>query len=78
MNKEIELEMSMRAYLVLNEEYPMSAGFIKPLPDSDKYYFKAKVQSYLAPGRFVLGFSEEVKVIGSKEFVRYVQKMRKK
>jgi proteasome accessory factor C len=78
MNKEIELEMSMRAYLVLKEEYPMSAAFIKPLSDSGKYYFKAQVQSFLAPGRFVMGFSEEVQVIGSKEFVRYVQKMRKK
>lgn len=78
MNKEIELKMSMRAYLVLKEEYPMSAAFIKPLPDSGNYYFKAKVQSFLAPGRFVLGFLEEVKVIGSKEFVRHIQKMMKK
>jgi predicted DNA-binding transcriptional regulator YafY len=78
MNKEIELEISMRAYLVLKEEYPMSAAFVKPLPDSGKYYFKAQVQSFLAPGRFVLGFLEEVNVIGSKEFVRYVQKMRRK
>jgi hypothetical protein len=78
MNKEIELEMSMRAYLVLKEEYPMSAAFVKPLPDSGKYYFKAQVQSFLAPGRFVLGFSEEVNVIGSKEFVRYIKKFRRK
>lgn len=78
MNKEIELEMSMRAYLVLKEEYPMSAAFVKPLLDSGKYHFKSKVQSFLAPGRFVMGFSEEVNVIGSKEFVRYIQKMRRK
>lgn len=78
MNKEIELEMSMRAYLVLKEEYPMSAAFVKPLLDSGKYHFKSKVQSFLAPGRFVMGFSEEVQVIGSKEFVRYIQKMRRK
>lgn len=78
MNKEIELEMSMRAYLVLKEEYPMSAAFVKPLLNSGKYHFKSKVQSFLAPGRFVMGFSEEVQVIGSKEFVRYIQKMRRK
>ena len=78
MNKEIELEMSMRAYLVLKEEYPMSAAFVKPLPDSGKYYFNAQVQSFLAPGRFVMGFSEEVQVIGSKEFVRYIEKIRRK
>ena len=70
--------MTMRAYILLKEEYPMSAAFIKPLPDSGKYYFKAQVQSFLAPGRFVMGFSEEVEVLGSKEFIRFIQKGIKK
>jgi proteasome accessory factor C len=75
MNKNIELQMTMRAYLVLKEEYPMSAAFIKPIPDTSKYYFNANVQSFKAPGRFVLGFLEEVQVLGSKEFSRYIQRM---
>jgi proteasome accessory factor C len=75
LNKEIELQMTMRAYLVFKEEYPMSAAFIKPIPDTGKYYFKANVQSFQAPGRFVLGFLEEVKVVGSKEFMRYIQRV---
>jgi predicted DNA-binding transcriptional regulator YafY len=78
MTKEIELEMSMRAYLLLKEEFPMSAAFIKPITDTGKYYFKANVQGFQAPGRFVLGFLEEVKVIGSKEFIRFIQKVVKK
>jgi predicted DNA-binding transcriptional regulator YafY len=78
MNKEIELEMTMRAYILLKEEFPMSAAFIKPIQETGKYHFKSKVQSFLAPGRFVMGFSEDVNVIGSKEFVRYVQKLRRK
>ena len=78
MNKEIELQMTMRAYLVLKEEYPMSTAFIKPIPDTGKYYFKANVQSFQAPGRFVLGFLEEVDVVGSKEFIRFIQKVVKK
>ena len=78
MNKEIELEMSMRAYLLLKEEFPMSAAFIKPIPETGKYYFKANVQSFQAPGRFVLGFLEEVQVLGSKEFIRFIQKVIKK
>jgi predicted DNA-binding transcriptional regulator YafY len=78
MNKEIELEMSMRAYLLLKEEFPMSAAFIKPVPETGKYYFKANVQSFQAPGRFVLGFLEEVQVLGSKEFIRFIQKVIKK
>jgi hypothetical protein len=36
------------------------------------------VQSFKAPGRFVLGFLEEVKVLGSKEFIRFIQKVLKK
>jgi predicted DNA-binding transcriptional regulator YafY len=75
MNKDIELEMTMRAYLLLKEEYPMSAAFIKPIADSGKYYFKAKVQSFKAPGRFVMGFFEEIKVVGSKEFIRHIQRI---
>ncbi len=78
MNKEIELELSMRAYLLLKEEFPMSASFIKPVPETGKYYFKANVQSFQAPGRFVLGFLEEVQVLGSKEFIRFIQKVIKK
>ena len=78
MNKEIEIQMSMRASLVLKEEYPMSAAFIKPIPDTGKYYFKANVQSFQAPGRFVLGFLEEVDVVGSKEFIRFIQKVVRK
>ena len=78
MNKEIELEMSMRPYLLLKEEYPMSAAFIKPIPENGKYYFNAKVQSFKAPGRFVMGFFEEIKVVGSKEFVRYIQRLKQK
>jgi predicted DNA-binding transcriptional regulator YafY len=75
MNKEIELQMSMRAYLVLKEEYPMSAAFIKLIPDTGKYYFKANVQSFKAPGRFVMGFLEEVQVLGSKEFMGYIKRV---
>lgn len=78
MNKEIALEMTMRAYLLLKEEYPMSAAFIKPNPNTGKYYFKANVQSFKAPGRFVMGFKKEVEVIGSKEFVRYIARMAQK
>ncbi|MEX0635447.1 MAG: HTH domain-containing protein, partial [Ferruginibacter sp.] len=40
MNKEIEMELTMRAYLLLKEEYPMSAALIKPIPETGKYYFK--------------------------------------
>lgn len=46
MNKEIELQMTMRAYLVLKEEYTMSAAFIKPIPDRGKYYYKQTYKAF--------------------------------
>ena len=78
LNKEIEIQMSMRAYLLLKEEYPMSVPYIKHIPDSDEYYFSAKVQNFKAPGRFVLGFLEDVKVKGSRDFISYINRIVKK
>ena len=78
LNKEIEIQMSMRASLVLKEEYPMSIPYIKHILDTERYYFMAKVQSFQAPGRFVLGFLEDVKVVGSKDFIRYINRIVKK
>ena len=78
LNKEIEIQMSMRASLVLKEEYPMSIPYIKHILDTDRYYFMAKVQSFQAPGRFVLGLLEDVKVVGSKDFIRYINRIVKK
>jgi predicted DNA-binding transcriptional regulator YafY len=78
LNKEIEIQMSMRASIVLKEEYPMSIPYIKHIPDTDSYQLAAKVQSFQAPGRFVLGFIEDVKVVGSVEFNRYINRIIKK
>lgn len=75
LNKEIEFTITMKAYLLLKEEFPMAAAFAKPLSGSKRYHFKARVQSFKAPARFVLGFQEEADLIGSKEFIRYVSKL---
>lgn len=77
LNKEIEIEMSLRASLMLKEEYPMSIPYVKLLPDSNRYHFKAYVQSFLAPSRFVLGFNGEVNVIGSNDFIKHIKRITK-
>jgi hypothetical protein len=74
MNKEIEIEKNLRACLVLREEFPMSIPFIQESSQEDHYLLKAKVQSYLAPGRFVLGLPKDTKVIGSLAFNKYLAK----
>lgn len=74
LDKQVEIEMSLRAALVLKEEYPMSIPYLLPMPHTDRYTFTAKVQSFGPPGRFVRGFPEEVRVTGSKEFIRYLKR----
>jgi len=73
MDKEIELRLSMRAYLVIKEEYPMSSLFLQEEAKANTYIFKTQVQSFKAPGRFVMGFVHEIEVLGSTEFIAYME-----
>ena len=67
-DKEVEFEMSLRVSLLLKEEYPMARAYIKALPGGKRFVFKAKVQAYEGPARFVMGFSKDTDVIGDKGF----------
>jgi predicted DNA-binding transcriptional regulator YafY len=73
MDKTIELDLSMRAYLMLKEEFPLSLPFVEEMYGTGRFYFKAKVQSFLAPARFVKGLENDVNVLGSKPFIRFLK-----
>ena len=73
MDKEVEFEMSLRASLLLKEEYPMARAYIKALPGGKRFVFKAKVQAYEGPARFVKGFWEEIKITGDTKFISYLK-----
>jgi len=77
MDKEVEFEMSLRASLLLKEEYPMARAYIKALPGGKRFVFKAKVQAYEGPARFVMGFSKDTDVIGSDGFKSYLKALEK-
>lgn len=77
LNKEISLRLNLRAMLFLRESYPMSIPFIEQ-ETSETYLFSAKVQSFTAPAKFVLGMQKNVEVIGSLAFRRYMEAIRKK
>ena len=76
MDKEVEFEMSLRASLLLKEEYPMARAYIKALPGGKHFVFKAKVQAYEGPARFVLGFWEDIQILGGTEFNDYLKDKR--
>ena len=68
----IKLRMSLRAARLLQEEFPLSAKHIFK-EDAKNYLFEAKVNSYVAVGRFVLGLIDEVEVVGTKGFKQYLE-----
>ena len=74
---EIEWNMSLRASLLLKEEYPLSQAYIRPIPQSLLYHFKAPIHSFKGPGRFVMGFFNEIEVIGSDKFIKYLKRAKK-
>ena len=74
MDKEVEFEMSLRASLLLKEEYPMARAYIKALPGGKRFVFKAKVQAYEGPARFVKGFGDEIFSKGSPDFLNHLAK----
>lgn len=71
---EIELRLSLRAYLILKEEYPLVQPYLKKESNKDTYLLKCNVNNPKAIIRFILGFPEEVEVIGSEKFKKYINR----
>ncbi|MFM2136718.1 MAG: hypothetical protein RL021_2118, partial [Bacteroidota bacterium] len=72
----IDLRLSLRASVILQEEYPMTAAFIKR--DQRHFRLRATVFDLKPVTRFVIGFLGEVKVNGSPEFKRHLKEQLKK
>jgi predicted DNA-binding transcriptional regulator YafY len=56
----IHFEMSLRAYLLLKEEYPLCSPYLKKIPNSDRYELKMKVNSRVPIDRFARGLNQEM------------------
>ena len=68
----IELHLSMRAALLLKEEYPRTADFIRLLESKGYYSFKAKLFDLRPIARFVLGLSQEINIVDSQELIDHL------
>jgi proteasome accessory factor C len=67
----ITLQLSLRAYLLLREEYPLSVSYIEK--QENMYLFNGPVASFEGAGRFVLGLMDEVKVKGPENFIMFLK-----
>lgn len=67
----ITLHLTMRAYLLLREEYPLSIPYIERT-ESD-YNFHGPVSNFDGVGRFVLGLMDEIQIMGPASFKQFVE-----
>lgn len=70
----VQLSMEMRPAVLLKEEYPMAAPLISFDRKKKKYHFEAEVHDLKPATRFVMGFPEEITVIGDDKLREALQK----
>lgn len=65
------LRLSLKAYNLLIEEYPLAAAYIKP--EHPGYLLKAPVAGFSGIGRFVLGLPGEIEIIKPVALKKYIK-----
>ena len=71
---DIQLRLSLRAFVILKEEYPLVIPYIKLEANKNTYLLTCSINNPKPITRFILGLSNEVDVLGSKEFLNYFSK----
>lgn len=72
----VETRLSLKAYNLLLEEFPLTREFITE--EDGSYLLKIPVAGYQGIGRFVMGLPGEIEVLGSKGFKEFLREERKK
>ena len=70
-NTWITLYLSMRAYLLLREEYPLSIPYTERTENG--YQFHGPVSNFDGIGRFVLGLMDEIRIKGPDLFKIFIE-----
>ncbi|GAA5026643.1 hypothetical protein GCM10011506_12490 [Marivirga lumbricoides] len=68
----IKLELSLRAYNLMREEYPATIDYL--LKEEDSYFFYGPIRGYEGIGRFILGLPGEVLHVNNKGLLDYLDK----
>ncbi len=68
----ITLNLNLRSYLLLREEFPRSLPFIAGDREDGRYTFHCPVNGFEGAGRFVMGLIDETEIVGPDEFREYI------
>jgi predicted DNA-binding transcriptional regulator YafY len=71
----IELLVSLRAYILLKEQYPKIESYITKEINSEKYRVKIDVNNPKPITRFILGLKEDIEVVGSESFFKLISEI---
>jgi predicted DNA-binding transcriptional regulator YafY len=67
---EVSLRLSLRAYLLMREEYPQAVPYLQK--EEDAYYFNGPVRGYSGISRFIVGLMNDVDVIKPESLKKYL------
>ena len=67
---QVKLRLSLRAYLLMREEYPRSLPYLSQ--EGDAYFFVGKVNGLKGIGRFVLGLLDDITVLAPTELKNHL------
>jgi predicted DNA-binding transcriptional regulator YafY len=73
----VKLRLSLRAANLLCEEYPLAEQHLVP-ENGSTFMFQADVCSYEGVGRFVMGLLDELEILESDKFRKYLNEKLKK
>jgi hypothetical protein len=70
---EVELQLSLRAYILFKEANSGLEKYIINIENTGLYLLKVNVNNPKPIISLIRGFKDEVKIIGSKEFIRHIK-----
>jgi proteasome accessory factor C len=70
-NTWVTLHLTLRAYLLLREEYPLSIPYTERTENG--YHFHGPVSNFEGIGRYVLGLMDEIEIKGPETFKTFIQ-----
>lgn len=73
----IKLKLGLRAANLLMEEYPLAAQYISKVSNTE-WLFETEVCCYEGVGRFVLGLWEDIEIVESPDFEKFMNENLKK
>jgi proteasome accessory factor C len=72
---QVELTLTLKAYILLKEEYPKIEKHIEKDKKSEFYILKIEVNNPKPITRFILGLKDDIEVIGSRAFLKHLSEI---